>query len=322
MSRLFLRELIVISIVGELIINKDAGNARLAKQMPQLITMITANLTAYHEHQTHQPGDANLIVKQLVRDYRDHLADLQVIVVGGDGTLHDVVNGLQEMGQGQVPIGYIPTGTGNDFARANHIPLTYQKAAASLATAEPRGVNVGRVSAKEFDTKYFINNFGIGIDALVVYATNHSRSKNLMNKLKLGSLSYPLHFATALMHQKAFTASWGQWALDHHDDRSYLCVFTNHPFLGGVRLIMPEDDDRSALHLVIVHKEKWQVIGQALVALLKKKPDVPQIHHYQGPEFHFETEAGEHIQVDGEELQAPLHVTLTQVTQRFLLPTD
>ncbi|WP_338057182.1 diacylglycerol/lipid kinase family protein [Secundilactobacillus collinoides] len=317
------RELIVISVVGEFIINKDAGNARLVKQMPRLVALIAANFTQHHVHQTHQPGDANLVAKQLVRDYREHLADLQLIVVGGDGTLHDVVNGLQEMGRGQVPIGYIPTGTGNDFARANHIPLNYQEAAASLTSAVQRDVHVGRVTAKEFDTKYFINNFGIGIDALVVYATNHSRLKNVLNRLKLGSLSYPMHFATALVHQQAFTASWGQKKLDHHDDRAYLCVFTNHPFLGGgVRLIMPADDDRNALHLVIVRKEKWQLIAQALVALIKKKPKLPQIHHYEGAEFHFETEAGEHIQVDGEELQGPLHATFTQVTQRFLLPKN
>ena len=50
-----------------------------------------------------------------------------LIVIGGDGTLHQVVNGVLQSKNGRqhpLPIGYIPCGTGNDFARGHHWPLS------------------------------------------------------------------------------------------------------------------------------------------------------------------------------------------------------
>ncbi|MFD1432322.1 diacylglycerol/lipid kinase family protein [Lacticaseibacillus yichunensis] len=306
---------------AELIINEHAGNAREKDALPALIKTVATVFSPVHENHTQAAGDARTIAAQLVGQYADRLDELTIIVIGGDGTLHDVVNGLQQTGHPEVAIGYIPTGTGDDFARANHIPLKSQEAANALVHAVAKPIRIGQITSREYGQQWFINNFGIGIDALVVYATNHSGSKNLLNALKLGSLSYPLHFATALAKQKPFTSTWTNARGAHHSDRSYLCVFTNHPFLGGgIRLIMPEADDRTNLHLVIVERERWQVLAKVLLGILRHQPNDPAIHHYVSPQFEFSTEANEHIQVDGEELSTPLHATLTQTTQLFLLP--
>ena len=123
---------------AEVIMNPSAGNARWKKQLPELVAIIESHFAPLHISQTRKAGDARLVTERLIKAYQHKMDDLQLIVIGGDGTLHDVVNGLQRQGHPEVAIGYVPTGTGDDFARANHIPLDPKKAAAALTTAMPR----------------------------------------------------------------------------------------------------------------------------------------------------------------------------------------
>ena len=116
---------------AEVIMNPSAGNARWKKQLPELVAIIESHFAPLHISQTRKAGDARLVTERLIKAYQHKMDDLQLIVIGGDGTLHDVVNGLQRQGHPEVAIGYVPTGTGDDFARANHIPLDPKKAAAA-----------------------------------------------------------------------------------------------------------------------------------------------------------------------------------------------
>ncbi len=90
-----------------------------------------------------------------------------VVVIGGDGTVHEVASGLAESNS---PIGMavIPMGSGNDFARAIKMPTDWRRAIEELRTAKAIKVDLGRVKWKEegvdfFD--YFINALGVGFDA-------------------------------------------------------------------------------------------------------------------------------------------------------------
>ncbi|MDN6565324.1 MAG: diacylglycerol/lipid kinase family protein, partial [Lacticaseibacillus paracasei] len=174
---------------AEVIMNPSAGNARWKKQLPELVAIIESHFAPLHISQTRKAGDARLVTERLIKAYQHKMDDLQLIVIGGDGTLHDVVNGLQRQGHPEVAIGYVPTGTGDDFARANHIPLDPKKAAAALTTAMPHALKIGVADSAKYGTQYFINNFGIGMDAQIVYQTNHSDHKAALNALKLGHFS-------------------------------------------------------------------------------------------------------------------------------------
>ena len=90
----------------------------------------------------------------------------KIIVAGGDGSVHETVNGIMSAERAGA-FGLIPTGTGNDFAKAAGIPLDWEAATRLLADrvvsdSPPRRIDVGRVN-----NRYFANGAGFGFDAKV-----------------------------------------------------------------------------------------------------------------------------------------------------------
>jgi diacylglycerol kinase (ATP) len=107
------------------------------------------------------------------------------VVVGGDGAVQEVVNGLvQGAGDGDtLPLGVIPAGSGNDFAKMiGAAGLRPEQAAARLSTATPMRVDIGRVTRWSVESGrpaawHFTNQLGLGFDAQV--AVQASRIQHL-----------------------------------------------------------------------------------------------------------------------------------------------
>ena len=108
------------------------------------------------------PGEGAALAAAAVRSGAQ-----RVVAVGGDGTVHEVANGLLGSGGG-VPLGVVPLGTGNDFAKLVGVdgcsPLT---AVGRLVTADARVFDVGRVGDERF-----VNSLGVGFGPAVVRARN------------------------------------------------------------------------------------------------------------------------------------------------------
>ncbi len=86
-----------------------------------------------------------------------------VVALGGDGTSHEVANGLLSSGNSQVALGMIPVGNGNDFVESLDLPVADLAAAVHrLRRGKVRVIDVGRIN-----DRYFINNAGTGFDARV-----------------------------------------------------------------------------------------------------------------------------------------------------------
>ena len=139
-----------------LIINPVSGRGRTGRLIPYLQTLLDANKIPYEFRITTGPGQATELAKDAVG-----LGFGQIVSVGGDGTAHEVVNGL--IGS-RVVFGMIPTGGGNDFPKAAGIPLEISKAVETLANGFRRRVDVGLLGGR-----YFINGLGIGLDGAVSY---------------------------------------------------------------------------------------------------------------------------------------------------------
>jgi diacylglycerol kinase (ATP) len=111
-------------------------------------------------------------------------ADL-VIVLGGDGTINEVVNGLVHSG---VPLGVLPGGTANVLATELGLGSRLEKAAARLAQSVARPVALGKITSGSADaggpalTRYFLMMCGAGFDARVVFEVDH-RFKAVAGKL-------------------------------------------------------------------------------------------------------------------------------------------
>jgi YegS/Rv2252/BmrU family lipid kinase len=181
------------------IVNPNAGSRKGAKDWPKISRLI---LDAGLDHEValteHRGHAIDLTLECVKQGYR------KIAVVGGDGTLNEVLNGIflqQESEPGEFLIGMIPVGTGNDWGRSFRIPFDYKKAIALLKQEKTFTQDVGKVTYYYKDQariRYFMNVAGLGYDALVAKKTNILKEKG-----KGGPLTY-LYFVFASLFQYKF----------------------------------------------------------------------------------------------------------------------
>lgn len=115
---------------------------------------------------TKEPGQAIELARTAA------LAGYDVVAAaGGDGTVHEVVNGLYQAGETRTMLGVIPIGSGNDFAFANGIATDVTTAVSRLFNGQTKTVDLARIEDDKGRVQVFDNNFGLGFDAVVVIET-------------------------------------------------------------------------------------------------------------------------------------------------------
>ena len=100
-------------------------------------------------HLTENEGAAKAFAREAVRDHCD-----EIIAAGGDGTLNEVINGIAKR-VGDVRIGLIPLGTGNDFARCLNLPATVEENIDIVLAGETTAIDVVRTQSDRI--RYFVN---------------------------------------------------------------------------------------------------------------------------------------------------------------------
>ena len=91
-----------------------------------------------------------------------------VIAAGGDGTVHEVINGLMQAPAERRPrLGVIPMGSGNDFAHSIGMTIDPPRALRQIFTGTPQRIDIGRLEDNLGRSEYWDNTIGIGFDATV-----------------------------------------------------------------------------------------------------------------------------------------------------------
>ena len=182
-----------------IIVNPNAGVQKGTKEWPKIHRIIEKEgvdhdflLTEHKDHAIH------LTRKSIEKGYR------KIVVVGGDGTLNEVLNGIflqQTCPVLDIIMGIIPIGTGNDWCRMFNVPFEYEGAVKLLKQQNTFVQDVGKVSYHKKDQtydRYFMNVTGMGYDALVAKKTNLFKEKG-----HGGPLTY-LWFVFASLFQYKF----------------------------------------------------------------------------------------------------------------------
>ena len=111
-----------------------------------------------------------------------------LIVFGGDGTLNEVINGICNFDN--LLFGYIPSGSGNDFARGMKIKFNPDSSMDTIINPILfKDIDYGVINFNDTSRRYLVSS-GIGYDALVCEKVNTSKIKLSLNKIKLGQLTY------------------------------------------------------------------------------------------------------------------------------------
>ena len=186
-------------------------------------------------HMTTGQGDAEKTSTKLTSGGERHI----LVVLGGDGTINEAVNGIQV--PEKTTLGYIPIGSSNDFARGLGIPKEPEEALdAVLAPKKIIKMDIGELT-REGKTRRFLVSAGMGLDAAVCHEVCVSKWKAILNKLGLGKFSYTIVALHRLMKDKpvdmTLTAEDGTC---RKFERTYFAAFMNLKYEGGGFKFCPE----------------------------------------------------------------------------------
>lgn len=184
-----------------IIVNTRARNGNAEAIWHEVKTILEREGISYKAYLTKEQGHATTLVRTLTKELTEKIS---VIILGGDGTINEVINGIEDFGK--VSLGVIPTGSGNDFARGLGITSSVEQAVMDILTARKGTMlDLGQVSWENGRKKRkFAISSGVGLDALVCKKTNTSRIKKILNAVHLGKLTYVLLTLQSLITMKTF----------------------------------------------------------------------------------------------------------------------
>ena len=283
-----------------IIVNPNAGVKKGGKDWPLISRLLNSaglsHLCVLTEHRDH----ANQLAYEFIEEgYRN------IVVVGGDGTLNEVVNGIflqKHVSPSAITLGMIPVGTGNDWCRTFGIPFDYKDAIGILKNVKTFLQDVGQISYfKNQDPiqRHFINIAGMGYDALVAKKTNISKEKG-----RGGPLTY-LFFVFSSLFQYKFIE-----AVIEIDNQM---VFKGEMFSmnvgickykgGGMMQVPAAIPDDGLFDVTLIKKApKWMVIRHASKLYDGTLVKLPIVETYRGKSIRIRSVGKIYLEADGESL--------------------
>lgn len=255
------------------IYNPNAGKGLLKPKLSDIIDIIVKAGYEVVVYPTQKYKDAYYKVKTFTEPYD------RVICSGGDGTLDEVVTGMMKR-EKQIPIGYIPTGTTNDFASSLHIPKNLLQAASTAAGGKEFPCDIGRFNGDVF---VYIAAFGLFTD--VSYETKQEM-KNV-----LGHLAYVLEGVTRIFDIPSYKLKVTHDGETIEDEFIYGMV-TNSRSVGGFRNMIGKNVvfDDGEFEVTLIKTPKNPIALQEIVgALLTSQINTNHIYSFKTGEIHFES---------------------------------
>ncbi|MDG5787534.1 YegS/Rv2252/BmrU family lipid kinase [Evansella sp. AB-P1] len=293
-----------------IIVNSYSGQHRYKKIMKHLNELLHTPFVTYYTDQyqgNNMWHDINGKINEIKTDA------LGIIIVGGDGTLHQAV---QHLHHHTLPFGLIPTGSGNDFGRALNIPRNIKKAIERINNREIKTYDLLDVNERKV-----LSIVGIGVDAETAIKCQHSFLKKLLNRAFLGRLTYLMVFLQTVIHYKPLNVT----IYDSHGEKNsfekvWLIAGGNTSYYGGgipiCPLANPQDGE---IDLVIVHSLSLIRLMLALPSVfIKKHLNLPYVTMIRGKDFSIISNELQGVQGDGEEIgSTPAKIKLLEKAIRF-----
>ncbi len=254
---------------------------------------------------------------QAARDGCDY-----VIAVGGDGTLHEVVNGVM---QSRMPvnlypaIGLLPQGSANDFARTARISTSVEQLLEYIQANRTRRIDLGKIVLhKERETRYFINVAGAGLSAEVVQGMEGSSGLlgagfQYFREILRGFFTY---------RKKEVRCTAGDW---QWEGPLLQLALANGRYFGNGICIAPDARVADGKLAVAVFGDLSLRDYLKNLGRLKKgiKIDNPEVTYHQAAEVVLESSDPCALEADGEYVgPAPATISLLPKALRFVMPPE
>lgn len=268
----------------DFIINPLAGGHG-GKKMRHIIAIMGKRMhklkVTHSVHFTTKAGEARTLTEELIKN-----GATDIVVVGGDGTLHEVINGFSDFDR--VNLGLIPCGTGNDFATAIGLPKDTIEALDLIINGTPKYTDY-----MQMPTVRGINIIGTGIDVEVL-----KRYNALKKRTKFGYTRCLIKTLLAFKYTD-FTADFGD---EKRSYRSFIAAIANGCCYGGGIAICPvADPSDNKLDFVAIRSMSKLKIIKAFLKLKKGKAmEIPEVEHRLLENAVISSSKPLNVQVDGE----------------------
>ncbi|MGO4886939.1 diacylglycerol/lipid kinase family protein [Anaerobacillus sp. MEB173] len=217
-----------------------------------------------------------------------------IIVVGGDGTINAVI---QELANRKIPLGVIPAGSGNDFARALNIPFDHKQALEKIINSKNKQ-SLDSIIVN--GNTYCITVVGVGFDGLVAKVTNESKHKK-----RLGKFAYLFYVIKLLFQFKPTTVTI------KYDDKVevlhqvWFIAVANLPFYGGGLHICPSAIGYDGYLNVCIVKgvSKFEILRVLPRVYSGKHITHPAVHMRKCKKMEILADVPLYVQGDGEYIQ-------------------
>ena len=281
------------------IVNPNAGAGRCLRDWHLIENILKSSGLDYCEVFTERRFHAIILTRNLIREgFR------RIIVVGGDGTLNEVINGIfaqSDCPTEDITVGMIPVGTGNDWARMFSIPSDYGKAVTIIKNQniilQDAGKVLFNIKNRAFN-RYFINIAGTGFDAIVTKKTN-----DLKDRGKSGAILYFYSILTSLFRYHSSGVSievdGKKFKYDIFSLNIGICKYN-----GGGMMQVPDADPTDGLFDITIIRR----IGKfSVIRNLGKLYNGTIIHHprvrtLRGKSVSIEAISPVYLETDGESL--------------------
>lgn len=285
-----------------LIVNPTAGDGKALRvfksiQNEPLFHQLSCRtfFTKYKDH-----GEE--LAPQLIEMYPDKI--ISFIVIGGDGTYHEVLNGLKS--HNTIPLAFIPAGSGNDFARGISSKLKGVRLFRKIVTSSyyrPYWGGVYRTDRRKTNhSRLFANSIGFGFDAEIVRRSNKARYKKWLNKIHIGSLAYVIALLECLFRYQPKTLTITQDGVTTTHHNVWMLTICIHGYYGGGMKIIPNSKMNKDNFSVLLLKNisRWKILGLFLTVFWGGHQHFKEVSITESSQIHFSSYQPVAFQVDGQ----------------------
>ena len=287
-----------ISDTWYVIVNPVAGFGRGLGDLP-LITKLIRENDIPHElvFSQHKHHETELTVQAVNEGYR------HIIVIGGDGTLHEVINGLfiqKSAPVEDVTVAVIPVGTGNDWIRMYGIPTRYSEAIRAIREGYTLLQDVGEVHYEEShyaQVRYMANVAGAGFDPTVIKIYEHYKAKGRRGRHLYAEGSVRSFFR----YKSTGVKVWIDGEQVHNDLLFSAAIGIGKYNGGGTQQLPLAIADDGLFDLTLYRPMHWWQILFRLRRLFNGDIySIGHVAHYRGRHIRIESSPEIMVEVDGE----------------------
>jgi diacylglycerol kinase (ATP) len=277
-----------------IILNPTANRGKIDQYRALIRNRLAHEKADYVE--TSRQGEAQELAMSAARSGRP------IIIVGGDGTINEAVNGMLLAGR-RVPLGIVAAGSGNDFAyHTLKLPSDPATAIENAFSGSLVDVDVGKVNGK-----YFANAFGVGLDADVAANVESMKKIPLLSGARLYYAAILRQLLFGYHHSPSFTFFLDDKVDESGEEKRYvLMAVSNGPCYGAGFQINPDADCHDGLFDICTVDYTPRLRALKLLPIIKKGQHAgqPEVTFHRARRVRIESHVSLNMQMDGETTSA------------------